>query len=209
MKKCPKCGFVLEKLSKDKKWTDFEYSEDNFFVFTMILQKTLTYLRFHELSKMDKPEIKKTMDGYRTGTRIPTDLNCKFETFRMGINISLCAILEYFHLTKIAPKGTVGIRDTYVYSKYNKARHLSAHIISDRERHKKVLSELHKLDLQSTFTQISEELLIFITNGIDKYIGMNNLQVSDLKNSSESKFLLELVNDLRRKEARKLIDFDT
>jgi hypothetical protein len=70
------------------------------------------------------------------------------------------------------------------------------------------LRDLHELDIEDTFTKISAELHLFVIDGIDKYLEIGKLKVTDLKNTSEARRFLELVNDKRKKEERKLINLN-
>jgi hypothetical protein len=205
MKECPSCGYASKKAGAEKPWNDFEFTQENFSAFRDILMKFLAFLRANELSKLDVKEIRSILAERKRGQRIPFDVVSKFEAVRTIFNISLYAILEYFHSKKVAPKNCIRIKDTSVYSAIEKIRHFSAHVIVDRNRGLKAIKGYEE-KVHNSEREIIGELYVFILDGIDKYIDMKKLLVVDLKNTDQARELLRLVNQKRKKDNRQMID---
>lgn len=206
MKECPECGHIFDMSSASKPWVDFEFTDENLFVFKQILYKSFSYMRFNEFTELDTPLMAQTMDRVRSGIPIPLDLKGSFDAIYMGMNISLCAILEFFHLTKQIPKESVRMKDTNMFKKIEKARHLFAHIISSKDRHGRVLASFNELDIPEVFTDISAELFKFIIEGIEIYLEKGKLSIADFINTQDGRRLIKWVNERRLKANKPIFE---
>jgi hypothetical protein len=207
MSKCPTCGNVIkeEVNSQNKPWADFVFNKESYPVFKLILEKFLIYLRFNNISNQNAGQMNRIITTFKlTKQPVPFDVKTEVATLRAGLLISLCAILEYFHNTKIGPNSHT-LRDTKVKNLFKTLRHECAHIIMGKERFQKASKELFKLGVDKVSKQVAAELFEFIVSGMDKYFEMGISNRKNFGNTSESRYLLKLINSRRSKDGREPI----
>lgn len=199
MSNCPKCGFDLDKNTKpqNKPWIDFDFNNENFSAFKLILERTISYSRLHIYAEMEKPEMLEYLGPPRKP--LPFDVWAKFNTIRSANITLIYSILEFFHKTKKCPPGKF-LRDIKIFTRLEKLRHFCAHIINDDGKLMDALIQFRELKVEVTFTKVSEELFKFVIAGIDKYLEMGLLHRRELENAAEAKVFLDSVDFRRAKK---------
>jgi len=195
--------------NRDRKWKEFLFTDSNFPAFEDILRKSLTMYELNSISnKGTKVKGKEAEDWVDGDKPIPLDVMAHLDAMNSGVIIILSAILEYFHKTKTAPRGCVRIKDTKVFSRLERARHFSAHVIVDGRRKRKVFDDFIGIGILKSLKEVNKELADFILEGIEVYMEMGKLSFYDFYSTVQGNLMVIGVNANRHSAKKETFPVD-